>query len=121
MNLSKFFQIKKSPKIQTSRVEKPKGTFLKTLLNEQLKVNLKSKGFLERTKEESLNYKLSKQDTIQSGRQEELRKAFLEKMKPHENLKNLVGNSLPLLTPKRVLNLKSSVRIFVTVSLWEKI
>lgn len=102
-------------KVHTSklRADMPRDSRVTTLLNKNSKLKLKSKGFLKRTREESRTFMQSKVDNKALQKEQNIKDRYQEKIKAYDNLQELVGSSLPLLTPRRVLNLKSNVSIFI--------
>jgi len=102
-------------KVHTSklRADMPRDSRVTTLLNKNSKLKLKSKGFLKRTREESRTFMQSKVDNKALQKEQNIKDRYQEKIKAYDNLQELVGSSLPLLTPQRVLNLKSNVSIFI--------
>ena len=102
-------------KVHTSklRADMPRDSRVTTLLNKNSKLKLKSKGFLKRTREESRTFMQSKVDNKALQNEQNIKDRYQEKIKAYDNLQELVGSSLPLLTPQRVLNLKSNVSIFI--------
>jgi hypothetical protein len=82
--------------------------FLSKIIEKEPKVPLKYKKFLETVKEESKTYKkLTKKSESGLTSSKSLKKMQL--LKSHESLAALTGPHLPLLTPRRVVDIKNTV------------